>query len=151
MKKQILSKFKHYRNNIIKSLIEIVRESPNKKISLDENFFDLRIEDDGHIVRNIYKMLSLEKDTLIVYYLSGEGIKPLKYESFDEDISMFSLDEIYNIINQINEDLPEKTYLCEFCGTKTKVYRMFDVDGKSLVEALVCLNCRDGELPTKKS
>lgn len=150
MKKQILSKFKHYRNNIIKSLFEIVKESPNKKILLDENPCDLRIDEDGLIVQNIYKMLSIKKDTLIVHYLSGEGIEPLKYEDFDEDISMFSLDEIYNIINHIKEDLSEKTYFCESCGKKTKVYRMFDVDGTNLVESLVCLNCRDGEIPTKK-
>ena len=43
----------------------------------------------------------------------------------------------------------EQTFQCESCEEKTKVYRMFDVDGKNLVEALVCLNCRDGELPTK--
>lgn len=72
MKKQILSKFKHYRNSIIKSLFEIVKESPNKKILLDENPVDLRIDDDGLIVNTIYKMLSIKKDTLIVHYLSGE-------------------------------------------------------------------------------
>lgn len=45
----------------------------------------------------------------------------------------------------------EQKYHCESCGEKTKVYRMFDIDGKNLVEALVCLNCRDGELSTKNS
>lgn len=44
----------------------------------------------------------------------------------------------------------EQTFQCESCCENTKVFRMFDVDGKNLVEALVCLNCRDGELPTKK-
>ena len=43
----------------------------------------------------------------------------------------------------------ETKHRCETCGEKTKVFRMFDVDGTNLVEALVCLNCRDGELPTK--
>ncbi len=43
----------------------------------------------------------------------------------------------------------EREYRCEACGEKTKVFRMFDIDGTNLVEALVCLNCRDGELPTK--
>lgn len=43
----------------------------------------------------------------------------------------------------------ERKYTCEICGEKTKVFRMFDIDGTNLVEALVCLNCRDGELPTK--
>lgn len=43
----------------------------------------------------------------------------------------------------------EQVFQCECCGEKAKVYRMFDVDGTNLVEALVCLNCRDGELPTK--
>ena len=43
----------------------------------------------------------------------------------------------------------ERKYKCEVCGEKSKVFRMFDIDGTNLVEALVCLNCRDGELPTK--
>lgn len=30
---------------------------------------------------------------------------------------------------------------CEDCGTMSKAYRMFDVDGKNLVEHLVCLEC----------
>lgn len=30
---------------------------------------------------------------------------------------------------------------CEDCGTLSKAYRMFDIDGKNLVEHLVCLNC----------
>lgn len=43
----------------------------------------------------------------------------------------------------------EKKILCLNCMEKEKVYRMFDVDGVNLVESLVCLNCRDGELATK--
>ena len=43
----------------------------------------------------------------------------------------------------------EREYRCETCGEKTKVFCMFDIDGTNLVEASVCLNCRDGELPTK--
>jgi transcription elongation factor Elf1 len=42
-----------------------------------------------------------------------------------------------------------KKYECIACGEKQKVYRMFDIDGTNLVEALVCLNCRNGALPTK--
>ncbi len=30
---------------------------------------------------------------------------------------------------------------CEDCGTMSKAYRTFDVDGKNLVEYLVCLEC----------
>ncbi|MEA3295851.1 MAG: hypothetical protein U9Q27_01750 [Patescibacteria group bacterium] len=30
---------------------------------------------------------------------------------------------------------------CEDCGTMSKAYRMFDIDGTNLVEHLVCLNC----------
>lgn len=30
---------------------------------------------------------------------------------------------------------------CEDCGTMSKAYRMFDIDGKNLVEHLVCLDC----------
>lgn len=47
-------------------------------------------------------------------------------------------------------DKTEQTFQCESCGENTKVFRLFDVDGKNLVEALVCLNCRYGELPTKE-
>jgi len=38
---------------------------------------------------------------------------------------------------------PEKRYKCEYCGIKAKVYRMFDVDGTNLEEALVSVvpNC----------
>lgn len=43
----------------------------------------------------------------------------------------------------------ERKYKCEVCDEKSKVFRVFDVDGTNLIEALVCLNCRDGELPTK--
>ncbi len=43
----------------------------------------------------------------------------------------------------------ERKYKCEVCGEKEKAFRIFDIDGTNLVEALVCLNCRDGELPTK--
>lgn len=34
---------------------------------------------------------------------------------------------------------------CEDCGTLSKAYRMFDIDGKNLVECLVCLNCGLGK------
>jgi transcription elongation factor Elf1 len=37
----------------------------------------------------------------------------------------------------------ESQYKCQPCGKRQKVYRMFDVDGTNLVEALVCLNCGD--------
>lgn len=30
---------------------------------------------------------------------------------------------------------------CEDCGTMSKAYRMFDIDGKNLIEHLVCLDC----------
>ena len=43
----------------------------------------------------------------------------------------------------------ETKYECECYGEKEKVYRMFDIDGLNLVEALFCLICRDGEIPTK--
>lgn len=33
---------------------------------------------------------------------------------------------------------------CEDCGTMSKVYRMFDIDGKNLVEHMVCLDCGTG-------
>ena len=38
----------------------------------------------------------------------------------------------------------ETKYHCKACGKKEKVYRMFDIDGTNLVEALVCLNCGSG-------
>lgn len=44
----------------------------------------------------------------------------------------------------------ERKYKCEICGETEKVFRMFDIDGTNLEEALVCLNCRNGELPTKR-
>lgn len=34
---------------------------------------------------------------------------------------------------------------CSFCGEFSKVYRMFDIDGKNLEEFLVCLSCGDGK------
>ena len=43
----------------------------------------------------------------------------------------------------------ETKYNCDCCGEKEKVYRIFDVDGLNLVEALVCLNCKDGEISAK--
>ncbi len=43
----------------------------------------------------------------------------------------------------------ERKYKCEICGERAKVFRMFDIDGANLVEALICLNCKYGELPTK--
>ena len=43
----------------------------------------------------------------------------------------------------------EKKYKCEVCDEKSKVFRVFDIDGTNLIETLVCLNCREGELPTK--
>lgn len=30
---------------------------------------------------------------------------------------------------------------CEDCGTMSKAYRIFDIDGKNLVEHLICLDC----------
>lgn len=38
---------------------------------------------------------------------------------------------------------------CEDCGTMSKAYRMFDIDGKNLVECLVCLDCGLGSPPIK--
>ena len=40
-----------------------------------------------------------------------------------------------------NKGEEESTYECEHCKEQTKVYRMFDIDGNSLVEALVYLSC----------
>ena len=33
---------------------------------------------------------------------------------------------------------------CEECGTMSKAYRMFDIDGTNLVEHLACLECGSG-------
>lgn len=52
-------------------------------------------------------------------------------------------------INQKRKSNTERKYKCESCGEKEKVFRTFDIDGTNLVEALVCLNCRNGEIPTK--
>lgn len=148
MKKKILNLFTDFRSNIIKVLFDYVGKNFNKKILLDDSFVDIKI-DDGHIVKNIYKMLIIEKNTLFVRYLSGKGDNIAEYEDCTDDIVLFSLDEIYNIAKNIKESANEEKYFCENCGEKAKVYRMFDIDGTNLVEALVCLNCRDGELSTK--
>ena len=39
----------------------------------------------------------------------------------------------------------ESQYKCQSCGKRQKVYRMFDVYGTNLIEALVCLNCGSGK------
>ncbi len=42
-----------------------------------------------------------------------------------------------------NKVVEQKEYRkkCGDCDTMSKAYRMFDIDGKNLVEFLVCLNC----------
>lgn len=49
-----------------------------------------------------------------------------------------------------NKEQPKRTIKenlkkCGFCGEFSKTYRMFDIDGKSLEEFLVCLSCGDGK------
>lgn len=53
--------------------------------------------------------------------------------------------------NKKNKRLKKREFRkkCEDCGTMTKAYRVFDIDGKNLVECLVCLNCRTGAPPIK--
>jgi len=34
---------------------------------------------------------------------------------------------------------------CDYCGTMSKAYRMFDIDGINLEEHLVCLECGEGK------
>ena len=43
--------------------------------------------------------------------------------------------------NKKNHRQKEYRKKCEDCGTMSKAYRMFDIDGKNLVEHLVCLDC----------
>ena len=47
----------------------------------------------------------------------------------------------YKITQNISSRKREYGKKCEDCGTMSKVYRMFDIDGKNLVEHLVCLEC----------
>lgn len=46
--------------------------------------------------------------------------------------------------NKVNRKKREFRKKCENCGTMSKAYRMFDIDGKNLVEYLACLNCGSG-------
>lgn len=51
--------------------------------------------------------------------------------------------------NKANRKKREFCKKCENCGTMSKSYRMFDIDGKNLVEHLTCLNCGLGAPPVK--
>jgi hypothetical protein len=99
MKNQLLTKFGHYRNDIIKNLFEIVKKCPNKSIMLNENPVELKIETEGQIFQYNYKMLSIQDDVLLVHYISGEGQNPSEYENCVDDVSLFSLDEMFSIAN----------------------------------------------------
>lgn len=50
-------------------------------------------------------------------------------------------DKILQEKNYENTKQKEHRKKCEDCGTMSKAYRMFDIDGKNLVEHLVCLDC----------
>lgn len=43
--------------------------------------------------------------------------------------------------NKVDRKKREFRKKCEDCGAMSKAYRIFDIDGKNLVEHLVCLEC----------
>ncbi|MFZ2975338.1 MAG: hypothetical protein WA055_01765 [Candidatus Moraniibacteriota bacterium] len=102
MKNKLLARFKHYRNDIIKALFEIVKKCPNESIMLSEYPVELKVEDNGQIFQYRYKMLSIQNNVLIIHYTSEEEMSSPEYENVD-DISLFSLDEIFSIINHMQD------------------------------------------------
>ena len=103
MKNQLLTLFEHYRNDIIKALFEIVKKCPNKSIMLNENPVELKIEAEEQIFQYRYKMLSIQNDILSIHYISGRGQNPSEYENCVDDILLFSLDEIFSIVNHMKD------------------------------------------------
>lgn len=100
MKNQLFVRFEHYRNDIINGLFEIVKKCPSEFIMLNENPVETRIEDNGQIFQYRYKMLRIQNNALMIHYTSEEEMTSPEYENVD-DVSLFSLDEIYGIINHI--------------------------------------------------
>lgn len=103
MKSQLLKLFEHYRDDIIKNLFEIIKRCPNKSIMLNDDSVELKIDTEGKIFQYHYKILSIQDDVLLVHYVCGEGQNPSKYENCVDEIYLFSLDEIFNIINHIKD------------------------------------------------
>jgi len=103
MRNKLLAKFNHCRDDIILALFELVNKLPNKHTILKEepNFYE--IVDDGRLFQIKYKMIAIKGKELLVYYSSFEGINQNNKIEYCDDIFLFSLDEIFHLIGQINE------------------------------------------------
>lgn len=101
MNAELLEQFDKCRKNLITSLEKFVKKSANSEVFLrsDDGFVIVR---DETIVTEYFRRLFLKDNVLYVEYEEGEGFKPDNFEYYEEEIELFSLNEIYEIIQCIS-------------------------------------------------
>ena len=100
-KQNLLDSFEEFRNSMIEQLYNFVSEKKNKEVLLKSSEEQKIIG--NRITTEIYKRLFIKDSSLFVEYDYGEGFEPIEYENVSENIEMFSANEIYEIIVQIEE------------------------------------------------
>ncbi len=100
-KQNLLDSFEEFRNSMIEQLYIFVGEKKNKEVLLKSSEAQEVIGD--RIITEIYKRLFIKDDSLFVEYDYGEDFEPINYEKINEDIEIFSANEIFEIIMGIEE------------------------------------------------
>lgn len=87
------------RKQFLDELVKYFRVNKIKSLELLGTHY--RVECDYEVVQEIYKKLTLKKNELYVKYETGEGFEPCEWDKIEEPLEYFSMDEIFDVINDI--------------------------------------------------
>lgn len=96
-KKTLTDIFVEKRSEIIEALYDYVRSKPNKKVVIENPSRIFRVSEDGEVISEFISKISLIDNNLICEWHSDQ-------EEFKDDIELLSLDEIYQILEDIDGD-----------------------------------------------
>ena len=94
-KKTLTDIFVEKRSEIIEALYDYVRSKPNKEVVIENPNEILRVSDDGDVISEFINKISLIDNNLVCEWYSDQ-------EKFKDDIELLSLDEIYQILEDID-------------------------------------------------
>lgn len=93
--------FENARNSVINELFTFVNKQKNKIVILNEQDKAYSYIIDRHLINQKYNKLYIKDNTLYVELQESDGIEPTGYDTYNEDINVLSMNEIYDIITKI--------------------------------------------------